>query len=194
METKAKITGFAVDHLDNKIRLEIEMSNADYAESVETMQKSEIRLSMKPWIEGRSLNANKYFHLLSDKLADAMRMSKPKMKNYLLFHYGQKVRDDNGNLVVVKTNANEEELISRTDIHLFYLKDAQDGTPMYVLLEHSRFYDSKQMSILIDGTVAECKAQGIETIPPEELARLKALSSSSTISAIISSDYFISSY
>jgi len=174
METKAKITGFSVDHLNNKIRLEIETNNAEYAEAVEALQKGEIRLNMKQWREQRSLNANKYFHLLSDKLADAMRMSKPKMKNYLLFTYGQKIRDENGNLVIVKTNAIEEDLIERTDIHLWHLKDSpEDNVPMYCLLEHSRFYDSHQMSILIDGVVSECKAVGIETLPPSELEYLK---------------------
>ena len=95
------------------------------------------------------------------------------MKNYLLFHYGQKVRDENNDLVVIKTNADEEELISRSDIHCWYIKDAPDGTPMYVLLEHSRFYDSRAMSILIDGVMSECKAQGIDTISPAEIEEIK---------------------
>jgi hypothetical protein len=102
-------------------------------------------------------------------------MSKPKMKNYLLFHYGQKVRDEKGNLVIIKTNADEEELISRTDIHLWFLKDSEDGTPMYVLLEHSRFYDTYSMSVLIDGLVSECQQMNIEVLPPDELTRLKAM-------------------
>ena len=142
-------------------------------DEIESLEGKDLRVSLSQWRDRRSLNSNAYFHTLSDKLADAMRMSKPKMKNYLLFHYGQKVRDENGDLVVIKTNANEEELIARTDIHLWYLKDAPDGTPMYVLLEHSRFYDTREMSILIDGVVAECKAVGIETLPPDEVEYLK---------------------
>ena len=146
-------------------------------ENIETLDKlkdKDVRISISQWRERRSLDANKYFHVLSDKLADALRMSKPKMKNYLLFHYGQRVRDEDGNLVAIKTNAKEEDLITRTDIHLWYWKDSpQDGTPMYVLLEHSRFYDTRQMSILIDGTVAECKEQGIETMTPSEIQMMK---------------------
>ena len=180
LDTKGKITSseFMIPHPESpfvaNITLEIPYTD-EYMEALDGMKDKDVRISISQWREKRSLNANKYFHLLSDKLADCMRMSKPKMKNYLLFHYGQKVRDDEGNLVVIKTNANEEDLISRTDIHLYYLKDAPDGTPMYVLLEHSRFYDTRQMAILIDGVVAECKAQGIETMTPSELARLKAL-------------------
>jgi hypothetical protein len=128
---------------------------------------------MTKWRERRSKDANAYFHLLSDKLADARRMSKPKMKNYLLFHYGQKCRDKDGQLVVIKTNADEAELVERSDIHCWYIKNADDGTPMYVLLEHSRFYDTREMSILIDGVVEECKGQGIETMTPAEIAEMK---------------------
>lgn len=133
-----------------------------------------MRLTLVRWRDRRSKDANAYFHVLADKLADAMRMSKPKMKNYLLFRYGQRARDNDGNLVVIKTNANEDQLIERSDLHCWYLKDADDGTPMYVLLEHSRFYDTRQMSILIDGVVDECKGQGIETMTPAELAEIKA--------------------
>ena len=34
-------------------------------------------------------------------------------------------------------------------------------------------YDTANMSRLIDGIISECKEQGIETLPPEELERLK---------------------
>ena len=135
--------------------------------------EGDLRLVLTKWRNRRSKDANAYFHLLADKLADAMRMSKPRMKNYLLYRYGQRCRDKDGNLVVIKTNADEDDLIERSDIHCWYLKDADDGTPMYVLLEHSRFFDTRAMSILIDGVVAECKAQGIDTMTPTEINELK---------------------
>jgi len=177
MESRGRIVSFKPDTLKNQAVIELIINTADddTLQDIERLMKSDVKAHITTYREPRSASANAYFHVLSDKLADAMRMSKPKMKNYLLFHYGQKVRDEKGNLVIVKTNADEEELISRTDIHLYYLKESDDGTPMYVLLEHSRFYDSRQMSILIDGVVTECKAVGIETIPPDELERLKAL-------------------
>ena len=178
MQFKAKITGHKVytPSSDSPSVLSITVETPftyDSLDEFDRLYDKDIRVEMKIWREGRSKSANAYFHLLSDKLADAMRMSKPKMKNYLLFHYGQKVRDENNNLVIIKTNADEEQLISRSDIHMWLLKDAPDGTPLYVLLEHSRFYDSRQMSILIDGVVAECKAQGIETLPPDEIEHMK---------------------
>lgn len=177
MESKGRIISFRPDTIKNKTKIEIEIDTADDStlQDIERLMKSDIKAHLVTYREPRSKDANAYFHVLSDKLADEMRMSKPRMKNYLLFHFGQKVRDEKGNLVVVKTNADEKMLTERTDIHLWYLKDSEDGVPMFVLLEHSRYYDSKQMSILIDGVVAECKAVGIETLPPEEITRLKVM-------------------
>ena len=37
----------------------------------------------------------------------------------------------------------------------------------------SSVYDSREMSFLIDEVVKECKEQGIETMTPEEIERLK---------------------
>ena len=178
MESKGRIVETETHWLNQNdistIRVVIEMPfTFDTQEMLDNLRDKDLKVSMCQWREPRSKTASAYFHVLSDKLADYMRMSKPKMKNYLLFHYGQKVRDENNDLVIIKTNANEEELISRTDIHLWYLRDAPDGTPMYVLLQSSRYLDSLQFSILLDGVIQECKNVGIETLSPAEIQRMK---------------------
>ena len=43
----------------------------------------------------------------------------------------------------------------------------------YALIKKSRDYDSKEMSVLIDGTVSEAQEMGIETLPPAELEAMK---------------------
>ena len=42
----------------------------------------------------------------------------------------------------------------------------------YIMLRGSSTYNTEEMSKLIDGLVSECKEQGIETIPQEELERM----------------------
>ena len=42
----------------------------------------------------------------------------------------------------------------------------------YRIYKGSSEYDSKEMSIFIDGIVQECKNVGIETLTPDEIARL----------------------
>lgn len=140
---------------------------------VDDLMDKELRMTLVQWRNRRSLNANAYFHVLCDQLADRLGMSKPRMKNYLLYRYGQRARDKDGNLAILKTNADESEVLEREDFHCWPIQEAPDGTPMYVILEHSRFFDSKEMSVLIDGTVEEAKRQGIDTLTPNEIEELK---------------------
>lgn len=168
METRARIKYFSPTLEGADLILHI-----DRPDEVNDLMDKDIRVKLTQWRNIRSLNANAYFHLLCDKLADAMSMSKPRMKNLLLYRYGQRARDKEGNLAIIKTNADEDELLEREDFHCWPIQNAPDGTPMYVLLGHSRFYDTKEMSILIDGTVAEAKAQGIETLTPNEIEAMK---------------------
>jgi hypothetical protein len=50
----------------------------------------------------------------------------------------------------------------------------EDGKELvfYKIFRGSSTYDTKEMSILIDGIVTECKELGIETLPPEEVKRM----------------------
>ena len=168
METKARIKYFSptLDGADLILHI-------DEPFGIDDLMDKDLRLKLTQWRNVRSLNANAYFHLLCDRLADAMNMSKPRMKNLLLFRYGQKARDKDGNLAIIKTNADEDELLEREDFHCWFLRPAPDGTPMYVLLEHSRFFDSHQMSVLIDGVVEEAKKVGIDTLTPNEIEEMK---------------------
>lgn len=178
MESKGRIISFRPDTIKNKTKIEIEIDTADDStlQDIERLMKSDVKIHLVTYREPRSKDANAYFHVLSDKLADEMRMSKPRMKNYLLYLYGQRQRDEKGKLYLIKTNAPESQIIERSDLHMWYYMDSpEDNIPMYVMLAPSRYYDSKQMSILIDGTVEQCKELGIEVLPPDEVERLKKL-------------------
>lgn len=43
----------------------------------------------------------------------------------------------------------------------------------YRIYRGSHTYDTKEMSVLIDGTVADAKELGIETATPAEIAEMK---------------------
>jgi archaellum component FlaG (FlaF/FlaG flagellin family) len=51
--------------------------------------------------------------------------------------------------------------------------NGMEGHQMQVFFGSSTF-DTKSMSVFIDGIVSECKELGIETLPPDELERMKA--------------------
>ena len=59
----------------------------------------------------------------------------------------------------------------------FYKAMELNGKPCrcYLLYKHTRDMDSAEMSHLIDGTVSEAKALGIETMTPDQIRELEGL-------------------
>ena len=45
----------------------------------------------------------------------------------------------------------------------------------YKVIKGSSEYDTKEMSVFIDGIVQEAEQLGIDTLPPAEIERLKGL-------------------
>lgn len=116
----------------------------------------------------RSLNANAYMWLLINKIADVMRLSKEEVYFQMLKDYGQ------------------SEVVS-----LLYDIDVSDYFKYYEVIgesmlngkrfKHLKIYkgssefDTREMSILLDGVVREAQELGIETITPNEIEHLKEI-------------------
>lgn len=116
----------------------------------------------------RSLNANAYCWALIGEIADNMRMSKEDVYLNMLRDYGQ------------------SEIISvRSDINISgyfkYYEEAGTGTvngkefTHYKVYKGSSEYDTREMSIFIDGVIQEAQALGIQTLTPTQIAELKSL-------------------
>lgn len=123
----------------------------------------------------RSLDSNAYFHVLCDKLRQKLNLSMAACKNYLITSYGQILYLDDGEPLIYKTNAPPEFINEREEVHMKFIKIGLDQAYWYRMYRGSSTYDSKEMSTLIEGTVYECKEQGIETATPDELARMAEL-------------------
>lgn len=128
----------------------------------------------------RSLDSNSYFHLLNRKLANKLVISEARCKNHLLSSYGFKefLDEEERQPLVYKTNAPEDYMIEREEVHTKLAKIEPDGetiTYFYWIYRGSHTYNSEEMAHLLEGTIAECKEQGIETATPDELARMAAL-------------------
>lgn len=126
----------------------------------------------------RSLSANSYFHVLVGKIADSQTISKAKAKNILISKYGQPQLLDDGSPMVYKTNAPVEYMMEQEAIHAIPVKYSEEQgkeVVFYKIYRGSSTYNTEEMSKLIDGTVADAKELGIETLSPSEIARMKAL-------------------
>lgn len=125
----------------------------------------------------RSLDSNAYFHVLADKLRQKLGISLARCKNHLIADYGQ-ILYLGDEPMIYKTNAPEEYMMELETLHTKCVKvTTENGREVffYRVYRGSHEYNTEEMSRLINGTVEECKAQGIETATPDEIARMQAL-------------------
>ena len=116
----------------------------------------------------RSLSANAYLWVLIGKIADVLRADKDEIYLEMLKRYGQR------EMVSVRADV---------DVSGYFKYFEERGTSTlngkefkhYFVFRGSSDYDSREMSVLIDGVISEAKDLEIETLPPAEVARLKGL-------------------
>ena len=158
--------------LTGNLRVTFEVDSLD---ELRGMEDKEITLEAKISRNKRSLNANAYFHVLVGKIAEKLTISKAKAKNILLGKYGQREMVDDGPLII--SILENVDMYEREDIHCIPVgHGAVNGRDFthWAIVRPSHEYDTKEMAALIDGTIADAKELGIETITPAELERMKA--------------------
>lgn len=133
----------------------------------------ELRIELKKWRERRSLDANAYFHLLVDKLAKAIGLSVGECKIKMVLDYGTIMMDSKGAKLGVKIPATADASKVFEYARKFDTR-TENGIEFdcFIIYEHTRNYDTKEMAQLIDGVVQECKQVGIETMTPYEIERM----------------------
>ena len=142
---------------------------------IEDLEYKDLKIKVSKVTKPRSLDANAYFHVMCDKLREKLNMSMAHMKNVLITSYGQIEYLDEGVPLCYKTNAPIEYIQELENAHMKFVKATDDGANMYIVYRGSHTYDSREMHILLEGTIAECKDQGIETKTPDEIRRIEEL-------------------
>lgn len=149
-------------------------------EFVNTLDDSEYDFVIKKHRDMRSIKANNFSWTLTDELAEKMlvagvKISKDEMHAEMIFRYGQVMKDDNDEQVIISTA--QEVDVSKV---FPYAKQIGTGTvngkefTHYRIYRGSHTYDTKEMSLFIKGIVEECREQGINTDTPEIRALLEA--------------------
>ena len=130
-----------------------------------TMQDDNKFFEVKEHHEKRSLNANSYFYVLQNKLAQALKTGNDELHEQLIKRYADVT------LITIPETENIRGIIKYYDI---YNTGTIKGIPviMYKAYKPSHEMTSKEFSRLLDGLISECKEVGIETMTPEELRRL----------------------
>lgn len=137
----------------------------------------EYKATLEKTIRKRSLNANDYCWTLIGQLASVINLPSQDI-------YRSLVRDIGGvsEIVAVRDYAYDTFKKAWESRGIAWMVDKLDEmhTPdgLYYKVEcwhGSSDYNTAQMARLIDLVVQDCKAAGLETMTPDELARLKGL-------------------
>ena len=117
----------------------------------------------------RSLNANAYFHLLCNELAQVLGKSNELMKIELNLSYGTVAKDED-NKTLGCCVPKGTEIRNFYEYSKCYKQD--DKFDYYIFYKRTSELNSKEFSILLNGTVQECKNLNIETLDDKEIERL----------------------
>lgn len=163
-ELKAEIAGLTFD-LSGKQTLSLTL-HGDGRAVYDALHGKALSVTVKEYKEHRSRNANALCWALCTQIADVLRTSKEAVYLDMLKAYGQ------------------SEIVSVvSDIDLTgYVKYCEvagtselNGKPFthYKVYKGSSEYDTREMSIFLDGIVQEAKDMGIPVLTESELALLK---------------------
>lgn len=145
-------------------------------EQLQELKDSKLRINLMRDKERRSIDANAYFHVLVNEIAQVLDISASECKINLNLEYGTIAKDNAGNDVVVKLPAS-------VDIRSYYEYAKWIGSKKekglklnyYVFYKQTHTLDSSEMSKLIKGVVAEAQGLGIDTRTPQEIANMISL-------------------
>ena len=137
-------------------------------EMVDELFSKELSLKVDEYKEKRSKNANNYAWKLITEIGNKLRVSKEDVYLMMLKRYGQSemvsvvASVPFGKFVKYFDKVGESELNGKLFSH-------------YRVYQGSSEFDTKEMSIFIDGIVSEAKELGIPTETPEQIAKMKDL-------------------
>lgn len=127
-----------------------------------------VSVEISKYREKRSLNANAYAWKLLTEIGNVIRSSKDDVYLQMLKRYGQ---------------SEIISALSKISVKGYFKYYEEDGESIlngksfthYKVYKGSSEFDTREMSIFIDGIVDEAKALGIQTETPDEIERLKSL-------------------
>jgi len=181
VESKAEFLGFTYDYERKQYILQIGINSTGelLQTAYENMKGKLCDLVLKIHREKRSLDANAYYWQMLTKLADKLRVTNACMHNLLLRDYGSIQAIDGQGLYIdlPDTEEAENEALESDRIHLkpcdVHFVNGELKRE-YIMLKGSSQYNTKEMSVLINGLLDKCRENGISTISDEEAERMVA--------------------
>lgn len=169
-ELSGQIKDLSFDFRTGKANLTLSINEKQSAMDMYDELNGAEKLSIKidKYREKRSLNSNNYCWKLLTEIGNVIRKNKEEVYFDMLKRYGQ------SEMISVQAHIPIEQYIK-------YCEEAGESTLKGKVFKHYKVYkgssefDSREMSIFLDGIVDEAKELGIQTETPEQIAKMKSL-------------------
>jgi hypothetical protein len=169
-ELSGKIQGLAQDVWTRRVTLTLQVNEEAAVKHLydELHEADKLSIKIDKYREKRSLNANNYAWKLLTEMGNVLRTSKEAVYLEMLKRYGQ------SEIISVLAHIPISEYVK-------YCEEAGESTLNGKLFTHYKVYkgssefDTREMSIFLDGVVSEAKEMGIPTETPDQIARMKAM-------------------
>ena len=168
MECTGKLKSVSKNWISRKWEVTFEI-NEDITASIDKIRDKMLNLTAKIHREKRSLDANAYAWVLMQKIAEAIHTDKWSVYLMMLERYSPVFTH-----IIVRPEAVERVMGEWRTLKVLgpIQVNGSSGIQLQCYFGSSTF-DSKEMASFIDGIVSECKEMGIETLPPDEIERMR---------------------
>ena len=166
MQLKANLKGIQRDLMSGEVL--VTFSTSDDVAPLQDLH-GDLLLNIGKFVKKRSLDANSYAWVLMSKIAAVLKTSKEEVYEESLRRYGVFETDAEGRTIEIQVARTVDS--HSLPGHWFRVDDLGDKV-IYMMLRGSSEYTTKEMATFIDGIISEAKELNIETLPPEELARM----------------------
>lgn len=172
MEWTGKVLNITKDWESNQYQITFSVNEASAMNGIDEIRNCE-KLSIKAtkYKKKRSLDANAYAWVLFTKIAEAVDSSKDEVYEEMLQKHGVLYQDDDGYITIT---VREDVDMTKVQGHWKFYK-GNGKFSSYLMIKGSSEYSTSEMAKFIDEVVLEAKGLGIETLPPDELERMKRL-------------------
>lgn len=126
------------------------------------------KFEIKEHHKKRSLNANAYAWALIGKIADVLRNSKDEIYLEMLKKYGQ------SEIVSVLSDINVTGYFKYFE-EMATVKLQGKNFTHYKVFKGTSEYNTAEMAVFIDGVISEADELGIDTLPLNEVEKIKSL-------------------
>lgn len=169
-ELTGKIQALALDFSTRKATLTLTINEEQAVKNLfdDFHETEKLSIKIDKHREKRSLNANNYAWKLLTEIGNILRVSKEQVYLEMLKRYGQ------SEIISVLSHIHLQDYVR-------YYEEAGESKLNGKLFKHYKVYkgssefDTREMSIFLDGVVSEAQELGIQTETPEQIANLKSM-------------------